>query len=253
MIKSVSVLLVLIFTMKHTYAEVEAGPKKEILISAAASLKEVFTELGADFKKQNNVNISFNFSSSGQLRIQIENGAPVDIFAAASLGDMDTLENKKLLLENTKINFAKNTLVLIQNINSKTQIKNIDELKKKEVKKIAIGSPESVPAGWYAKESLVNLKYFDVLKEKLVFGESVRQVLDYTCNNEVDAGVVYSTDALINKNIRKVLEIPESTHKTIVYPIAVIKTSQNEKIAKEFIKFITSKSSKEVFKKYGFK
>lgn len=246
-------LLISIFTVVISPAKVQTESNNEILVSAAASLKDVFTELGADFEKKNQIKVSFNFAASGQLKAQIENGAPADVYAAASLADMDALENKKILTENTEIVFARNSLVLVQSINSKIQITTIDDLKKVEVKKIAIGNPDTVPAGRYAKESLTQFKVLAALKEKLVFGESVRQVLDYASKNEVDAGFVYLTDVLTDKSLRKILEIPENSHKAIVYPIAVIKTSQNEDIAKEFVKFVTSKSSEEVFKKYGFK
>ena len=188
-----------------------------------------------------------------QLKQQIEAGAPADIFAAAAQADMDALVTKKLVTAETKVNFAKNGLVVAQNINSKVKLKSVADLSKTEVKKIAVGTSETVPAGRYAKESLTELKVYDSLKEKMVFGENVRQVLDYVSKNEVDAGIVYSTDALSDKSVRTAFEIPESSHKPIVYPIAVVKATKNEKIAKDFITFVTSKSSQAVFKKYGFR
>lgn len=253
MIKNLLVLVTFILTTVSFSISAQTETKPELLISAAASLKDVFTELGADFEKKNNVKVSFNFAASGQLKTQIENGAPVDLFAAASPADIDALEKKDLLIANSKVNFAKNSLVLAQSNNSKIKLKDISDLAKAEVRKIAMGNPESVPAGRYAKEALTNLKSFDSLKEKLIFGENVRQVLDYVSKNEVDAGFVYSTDALTDKNVHSVLELTESSHKPIVYPVAVIKTTKNGVLAKEFIKFITSKSSTQVFKKYGFK
>lgn len=251
--KYLIILMTLILTLASFPLKAQTKIRPEILISAAASLRDVFTELGADFEKKNNVKLSFNFASSGELKTQIEYGAPVDVFAAASSADIEALEKKDLLAVNSRINFAKNILVLIQSNNSKIQIKTIEDLAKSEVKKIAMGNPVTVPAGRYAKETLTNFKSYDLLKEKLVFGENVRQVLDYVSKNEVDAGFVYSTDALVAKNVHKILEVPASYHDAIVYPVAMVKTTKNEKVAKEFIKFITNKSSEEIFKKYGFR
>lgn len=236
------------------FAIAQAEVKKDILVSAAASLKEAFTEMGHDFEGKNNVKVSFNFAASGQLKAQIEGGAPVDVFASAALADMDALEKKGLIEPNSKENFAKNVIVLAQNVNSKIQIKKVEELAKPETfGKIAMGNPDTVPAGRYAKESLTFYKVFDSIKDKLVFGENVRQVLDYISRNEVDAGFVFLTDALTDKNVRKVLELPENSHKPIIYPIAVIKASKNLKISKEFIKFSMSHEGKAILKKYGFR
>lgn len=227
--------------------------KKEILVSAAASLKNVFVELSKEFDAQNNIIVTFNFAASGQLKQQIESGAPVDVFASASQADMDELVGKKLVNKDSNVNFAKNILVVAQNINSKTELKTVNDLSKLEVKKIALGTAGTVPAGTYAKQALTKHKVYDSLKEKMVFGENVRQVLDYVAKNEVDAGVVYMTDALSEKNVRIAFLFPENTHNPIVYPIAVVTGTKNEKIANDFITFITNKSSQEIFKKYGFR
>ncbi|MBC7712817.1 MAG: molybdate ABC transporter substrate-binding protein [Rhizobacter sp.] len=243
-------LLLSTFILSNAHAE---EVKKEILVSAAASLKDVFNELGKEFETKNNVKVSFNYAASGQLKQQIEAGAPVDVFASAAQADMDALVTKKLVDLGSKVNFTKNGLVIIQNIKSKIELKSVNDFAKPEVKKIALGTAETVPAGRYAKESLSELKIYDAIKAKLVFGENVRQVLDYVSKNEVDAGVVYSTDALSDKNVKTAFEIPESSHKAIVYPIAAVAASKNMKEAKDFITFVTNKDSQAVFKKYGFR
>lgn len=249
--KKVLMLTALIFSFSAHNARAE--DKKEILISAAASLKDVFNELAKEFESKNNVKLSFNYAASGQLKQQIEAGAPADVFAAAALADMAALIEKKLVVADSKVNFTNNALVVAQSNQSKIQLQSVADLSKPEVKKIAVGTAETVPAGRYAKESLLTLKAYDSLKDKMVFGENVRQVLDYVSKNEVDAGVVYSTDALSDKTVRVAFTFPESSHRPIVYPIAVVTGSKNEKVARDFIAFITSKKSQETFKKYGFR
>lgn len=241
------------FSINLKAADKTNEDKKEILVSAAASLKNVFVELSKEFEAKNNVLVLFNFAASGQLKQQIEAGASVDVFAAAAQADMDELIGKKLINIHSKINFAKNQLVIAQNINTKTELQTPKDLSKTDVKKISIGSIGTVPAGMYAKEALSTFEVYGALKDKMVFGENVRQVLDYVSKNEVDAGIVYMSDAQSDKNVRIAYIFPENTHRPILYPIAVVSASKNEKSAKDFITFITSKSAQKIFKKHGFR
>lgn len=242
-----SLLLLLLFN------QALAQEKKEILVSAASSLKDVFTELGKDFEKKNNVKVVFNFAASGLLKTQIETGAPVDVFASASAIDIEGLEKKDLLLIGTKVEFAKNEMVLAQNANTQIKIQNLQDLKRPEIKRIALGNPKTVPAGRYAKEVMDHDKIFDSLNPKMVFGENVRQVLDYIVLGEVDAGFVFATDLFNNSKVIASLRIPSEKHGAIIYPMAVVKTSKNIEQAKSFIQFVTSKESKIIFQKFGFK
>lgn len=167
-----------------------AQDKKEILVSAASSLKDVFVELGKEYEKTHPVKIVFNFAASGQLKAQIKTGAPVDAFASASPVDMDGLQKSKLILEESRKDFAKNELVLIQNYKSKFFVKTLADLSLGKIQRIALGNPQSVPAGRYTKEYLDSEKSFELLKSKMIFGENVRQVLDYVQLGEVEAGFV---------------------------------------------------------------
>lgn len=246
--KMILVLLLVLF-----FSTSFAREKAEIFVSAASSLKDVFTKLGSDFENRHKVKVLFNFAGSGQLKTQIENGAPVDVFASASSVDMDYLEKKDLLLPGTRNDFARNEIVLAQNINSKFKIDKIADLEKTEIKRIALGNPQTVPAGRYAKEVLVNAKSFEILKPKMIYGETVRQVLDYIVLGEVDAGFVFASDVFNNKKVNVVLRIPHDQHSPIIYPIAVIKSSKNQTHANAFISFIHSKENQGIFEKYGFK
>ncbi|KJR43160.1 molybdenum ABC transporter periplasmic molybdate-binding protein [Candidatus Magnetoovum chiemensis] len=219
------------------------------------SLKNAFEEIGTLFeKKEGKTKVMFNFASSGALAKQIEAGAPADVFASADQKEMDGLKEKGLIIANSRVNFAANTVVLIAPINSTLAIKSFDDLKSDSVKKIAIGDPATVPAGRYAEDVLNYYKILPAIKDKLVFGQQVRQVLDYVARAEVEAGVMYSTDAAIDlKHVSIAAVAPQDSHKPVVYPISVIKGSPNEELARKFISLVSSDEGQAVLNKYGFK
>jgi molybdate transport system substrate-binding protein len=225
----------------------------EILISAAASLRDVMGAITTAFEKMNpGIRLSFNYGASGQLRIQIENGAPADVFVSAAVVDMDALEQKGLIDKNTRCEVAKNSLVLIRNRTLGPRFQKTEDLSNKAIVRVAIGNPTTVPAGRYAKEALESESLYDRLKDKLVLGENVRQVLDYVARGEADAGFVYRTDAMTEPKVEIVEAIPESHHKPIIYPVATLKTGNNAIIAKKFIEFLRSEESQAIFRRYGF-
>ena len=231
-----------------------AGPANEITVSAAISLKNAFEEIGKIFKEKHpGTKITFNFGASGDLAKQIEGGAPVDVFASAASRDMDELDRKGFITSGTRMNFAGNSLVLVKSGISRIRMESFEDLRKAEVKKIVIGNPKSVPAGRYAEEALKYLQLWEVVKEKLVLAEHVRQALDYVARNEVDAAMVYSTDATIRpKEVRIVTKAPDKSHQPIIYPIGIVKGSKNHSLAKEFTALVLSAEGKKVLNKYGF-
>jgi len=226
----------------------------EITVSAAISLKNAFEEIGKVFESRNSgIKVVFNFGASGDLARQIEGGAPVDVFASAAQKDMDDLDKKGLIDSATRLDFAKNTVVLIQSADSKIDIKDFESLLKPDVKMIAIGNPRTVPAGKYAQEVFNHFKEWDGLSSKLVLAENVRQVLDYVSRNEVDAGVVYGTDAAIQKDkVKVVATAPAESHKPVLYPVAMVKGVKNETTARAFITMVKSDEGMNILKKYGF-
>jgi len=231
-----------------------AEPANEITISAAISLKNAFEEIGKTFQgKHPGTKVRFNFGASGDLARQIEGGARVDVFASAAQKDMDEIDQKGLITSGTRINFAGNTMVLVKSGLSRIRMESFEDLRKSEVKKIVIGNPKSVPAGRYAEEVLKYLNLWEIVKEKLVFAEHVRQVLDYVARNEVDPAMVYTTDAMIRpKEVRIVMKAPDKSHQPIVYPIALVKGSKNQSLAKEFTTLVLSVEGKNLLSKYGF-
>jgi len=227
--------------------------QKEIIVSAAASLRDAFNEIGELYEKQTGIKTLFNFAASGVLQQQIETGAPADVFASAAQQQMDNLEKKGLILDGTRRDFTGNSLVLIVPANSKLGIKSFDDIADAKVARIAIGNAKTVPAGQYAQDSLTAMKLWDKLQPRFISAENVRQVLDYVSRDEVDAGFVYASDAAVGGDkIRVVTQAPKGTHEEIVYPIAVIKDSKNADAAKSFIELTQSKAGKDILAKYGF-
>lgn len=225
---------------------------KEIYVLAAASLTDVLTELANNYKQETSTEIIFSFASSGALQAQIEASAPADIFFSAAQKQMNALEEKGLIDSETRKDLLENKVVLITPKNSNLNIKSFTYITNSNVRKLGLGEPKSVPVGQYSEEILSNLSILDIAKEKAVYGSDVRNVLDWVETAEVDCGIVYATDAKIAKNINIIAEAPEGTHKKVIYPIAIIKSSQNKEEAKKFIEYISTDKSKEIFKNYGF-
>lgn len=224
----------------------------DLIVSAAASLTNAFTDIGKEYEKnRSGVKVLFNFGSSGQLLQQIARGAPVDVFASADQETMDKAVKQNLIVGVTRENFVRNKLVLVVPATSALAINALEGLKSAEVKRIAVANPESVPAGRYSKEALEAAGLWDALKERYITTTNVRQSLDYAARGEVDAGFVYVTDALIMSNrVRIALEVPLSTQ--ILYPIAAVKGNGNEKGAREFIAYLKDAAAQKILQKYGF-
>jgi molybdate transport system substrate-binding protein len=243
------VVVALCLTAQFGAAEV----KNEITVSAAISLKDAFQEIGKKYTGKTGVNVVFNFGASGDLARQIEGGAPVDVFASAAQKDMNSADSKGFIVKDTRKNFARNALSLIGPKSAAIRVKNFEALTSDSVKRIAVGNPKTVPAGRYAAEAFAYYGIAPKIKDKLVYAENVRQVLDYVARGEVDAGVVYSTDAAIRmRDIYIAANAPEASHKPIVYPIAVVKDANNISAAGAFVRLVLSKEGMAILGKYGF-
>jgi len=226
----------------------------EITVSAAISLKDAFEEIGKIFKGTHpGTGVLFNFAGSGDLARQIEAGAPVDVFASAAQKDMDDIGKKDLIAPNSRKDFAKNGVVLVKPATSPIPLQSLQDLQRGEVKKVVIGNPKTVPAGRYAEEALRHFNLWEAIKDKLILAEHVRQALDYVARNEVDAGLVYSTDAIArSKDVKVVTRLPEDCHQPVVYPIGVIKGRKEESLSRAFVDFVLSAEGQRVLNKYGF-
>jgi molybdate transport system substrate-binding protein len=226
--------------------------KVEITVSAAASLQDALTEINAAFKKDHpNIIVNYNFGGSGALQQQISQGAPVDLFFSAAEDKFDKLVNDGLIEKSKGLDLVGNELVLVIPKDSNKKIQAFEDLPK--ANRISIGTPEAVPAGQYAKDTLGNLRVWKNVEGKVVFAKDVRQVLTYVETSNVDAGIVYKTDALISKKVKIVATAAENTHAPIVYPLGVIKKSSHPKEAQLFYDYLQNEKSMKTFAKYGFK
>jgi molybdate transport system substrate-binding protein len=228
-------------------------PKKKLTVSAAVSLKDVLDEIAQLYRAEvPDTVIHFNLGASGSLQHQIEEGAPVDVFISASEDQMNSLESKGLLLPGTRRDLVRNTVVLVVP-KGKTGILSFQDLMRPEVKHISIGEPHSVPAGKYAQEVLTHFQIYEQLKPKFVFASDVRQVLTYLSTGNVDAGIVYATDAQTSPDVSVITTAPEDSHSPVIYPIAILKSSKEPGEARRFLDFLPSEKAQGAFKKYGFK
>lgn len=248
--------LVFGFTACSTQNNAQTGDSTDninLTISAAASLKNAMEELTPMYQEANKgQTLTFNYGGSGDLQKQIENGAPADVFISAAQKQMDALEQEGLLAGGTREDLLKNNLVLIVP-QGNTEITTIEDLGTDKAVQVALGEPSAVPAGQYAEEALTNLNLLDSVKTKAVYGKDVTQVLTYVENGEVDAGLVYETDAKsVPDKVAIVSKVPESSYQTVIYPMAVLKDSTQLDAAKNFESFLKSDEAKVVFEKYGF-
>lgn len=249
---SYKMLLVLLIAVFFTVSCPTAWAKEEIIVSAAASLTNVMKAVGVKFEGKNQgVTVIFNFAASGALLQQMINGAPVDVFASADQESMNRVEEKNLILRNTRKNFVRNRLALITPANSRLKIKSITDLTLSTVARVALGNSDTVPAGRYAQTALKDAGMWEKLSGKFIYAGTVRQVLDYVSRGEVDAGFVYSTDAVLaGERIKTVAEVKTQT--PIIYPIAVTAATRKSVLSKRFVDFVFSDSAQQIFVQYGF-
>ncbi len=225
----------------------------EISVAAAASLTDALGEVDGLYTGNHpNVTITPNFASSGTLQKQIEQGAPVDIFISAAAAQMDSLQNENLIVVATRKNLLNNKVVLIVPADSTLNLTSFSDLAGNQVKSVAIGDPKSVPAGTYGQQVLDLLGITAQVQPKMILGSDVRQVLNYVETGNVDAGIVYATDAAITEGVKVAVDAPAEINSKIVYPAAVIKASQNTDAAKLYIDFLFSTEARAIFEKYGF-
>lgn len=225
----------------------------KLTISAAASMKDALTAVKTAYEEQSPNTLLINFASSGTLQHQIEQGAPADLFLSASEAKMTSLKKEGLIDTSHTKDLLKNDLVLIVPKGSTLGIKSLNDLQKASVSKVSIGIPETVPAGAYAKEALQNTNNWNGLQSKLVLAKDVRQALTYVETGNVEAGIVYRTDAMITNKVKIVGTIPDSDHKPIVYPVGIIKATKHHAQAVDFYNFLQTKKAQAIFEKYGFK
>ena len=227
---------------------------QEVNLAAAASLKNVYDDklIPMFEEKYPGVKVTPTYASSGDLQTQIENGLEADVFMSAANKQMNALADEGLIDNNTNVQFLENKVVLIVPADSNSNISSFEDLK--NVKgNIAIGDPESVPAGQYAQEVLNNTGIWNDVESKLSLGNDVTAVLNQVAQGSAECGIVYSTDAKSTDDVKVVCEASDDALKTpVIYPVAQLKDSKNSDAANKFLEFLQTQEAKDVFVEYGF-
>lgn len=223
-----------------------------LMVSAAASLTDALLEIKQGFEAEHDVEITFNFGGSGKLAQQIEQGAPVDVFISANTNWMDILVEHDFILSDSLTNVISNELVLIAHRDAPFTYDQLSEINTNEIAQFAIGHPESVPAGTYAKQALVASGLWNELEQKVVYTQDVRQVIAFVATGNADLGIVYASDALIAEEVKVLTTIDASLHDDIAYPAAIVTHAKNQPAAAAFLTFLTSAQAQEIFTRYGF-
>jgi molybdate transport system substrate-binding protein len=227
-------------------------PAAEVTVFAAASLTDSLQDIASTYEKQSGDKIIFNFAASSLLARQIAEGAPADIFFSAEEAKMDALERQRLIATDTRKSRLSNTLVIVVASDGALKILSPAVLASPSITRIALADPKSVPAGIYAKEFLEKQKLWTTIKAKVVPTENVRAALAAVESGNVEAGIVYKTDAAISRRVKVAYEVPASEGPAISYPVAVVKGSSHIDAARKFVEYLDSTNAARVFQTYGF-
>ena len=229
------------------------APDRELLVFAAASLTNVLDEIGTAYTQQTQQRVKFSYAASSALARQLEAGARADVFFSADLEWMDYVQARNLIDRSTRRNVLGNRLVLVAPVDSKIELKIAPGFALGAAlgdRRLATGDPESVPVGKYARSALTSLGVWNDVADRLVRADNVRSALAFIARGETPLGIVYETDARVEKRVRIVDVFPADSHPPIVYPVAVI--AQARPAARQFVEFLQSAAVQESFKKYGF-
>jgi len=224
----------------------------ELLAFAAVSLTDALQEIAATYEKSSGDKVLLNLAASSILARQIQEGAPADLFLSADEAKMDQLERRHLLLAGTRKSVLSNTLVIVVPADSNLKIDSPQDLATAKVRALALAEPQSVPAGIYAKEYLRAQHLWSKVIDKVIPTESVRAALAAVESGNVEAGIVYKTDAMISKKVRIAYEVPRAEGPKISYPFAVVAGSKQQAAARRFLAYLESPAALEVFRRYGF-
>jgi len=221
-----------------------------LTVAAASDLTPAFEELGREFEKTNKTKVVFVFGSTGMLTRQIENGAPFDVFAAANVSYVDELDQKGLIIPDSKAIYARGRITLWTPNESNLRLQGVADLARPEVQRVAIANPDHAPYGLAAKQALQSAGVWDRVQPKLVYGDNIRQTLQYAQTGNVEVAIV-ALSLSVQSNGRWTL-IPEELHQPINQGLAILKSTKNEPAARTFAAFIISPQGKAIMKKYGF-
>lgn len=227
--------------------------KTAITVSATAVLTEAFTEMEKEFEAENpETDLLMNFGNAGSLRMQIEGGATIDVFASADANQMDILASHGFINNDSLKYFAGNSLVMIVPKGNVLNLTSIEDLSKPEVNRIALSDTEASAVGRYTKQKLTEEGLWESVQNKLLTSDTVKNSLVYVEKGEADAGFVFMTDVSSAEpdTIEVVTSVPVSI--PIIYPIAVVSSTQHADESQLFVDFFMGEKGRSILEKYGF-
>jgi molybdate transport system substrate-binding protein len=252
-IKARSVIFIFVFCGVY-FSHSHSSQAEKILIFAASSLTLPLQEIADSFQQKTPHNVRISFAASSTLARQISHGAPADIFISANQKWMNFLTKTNLAIALSKRIILSNSLVIISPINKYLETQNLNITSIKTILKdgrVGIGDPDHVPLGIYSRQALTNLNLWHLIVDKLAPLSNAQTVLTFVERGEIKAGIVYKSDAYLNKNIKVLFEIPRTTHDKIDYWAALTRPVARH-AAQQFFKILFNQSSKDVFKHHGF-
>ena len=245
-------LLILLICLSGSVRAAQAASPR-LLVFAASSLTNVLDEIGSAYTVESGQQVTFSYGASSTLARQLESGAKADVFFSADTDWMDYVQSRGLIQAASRNNLLGNQLVLVAPADSDIQLRIKPGFALAAAlgkSRLATGDPDSVPVGKYARSALINLGVWNEVANQLVRADNVRTALAFVAKGEAPLGIVYATDALIDKQVRIVDTFPDNTHVPVVYPVALI-TQANEGAAR-FVKYLRSATAQASFRKYGF-
>lgn len=223
-----------------------------ITVFAAASLTDALNQIGAQYHQLSGDEVVFSFAGSSLLARQIEHGAPADVFFSAEDRQMDGLEKKGFIIDGSRRSRLSNALVIVVPKDSSLRLSSAEGLAQSAVQRLALADPAAVPAGVYARQYLEGKHLWNQVKQKVVPAANVRAALAAVASGNVDAGIVYKTDAAISRNVKIAFEIPAAEGPKIDYPVALVKDTAQRAAARKFLEYLESADAGRIFTRYGF-
>ena len=247
----VAIGILVLFTLLSGCTK-EGQEQTELNVFAAISLTDALTEIGAAFTTENQVKVYYNFEASTTLQRQLEKGASADVFISASPRQVVALETNGMLEPESRQDLLTNRLVLVSDDTARISVTTLADLAVPEISRIAIGHPDIVPAGTYAREALTHFGLWEKLYPKLIFGMDVRATLAYVTAGNVDLAIVYKTDTTLTEHIKVLFQLPSDAYTPIIYPAVVMQNSPRKQLARRFITYLHAMESGKIFEKHGF-
>lgn len=221
-----------------------------LTVAAAASLQFAFQDIGEAFEAETGHSVVFSFGSTGNLAHQIEHGAPVDVFAAADTAHVDDLSAQELIVAGSRQVYAQGRVALAVQRSSEMQVERLEDLLEPKVVRIALANPDHAPYGLAAKQALYSAGLWETLEPKLVYGETVRQAMQFVQTGNVEAGLIALSVAGVPE-LRYTL-VDADLHQPLNHAIAVVQNTPHPKVARQFLSFVSGPQGQAILERYGF-